>query len=166
MSTKTRNTPEMSSVAKETMKKHTSHYLFAAAVALPACLLISGCHRDNGTVNNPGAAAPTADAVAPGTNVDNTAINARDRDNNNLTAGDQGTSEADRETTRKIRRALVGDTHYSMTAKNVKIITTDGKVTLRGPVKNDGEKSGIENIAKEAAGADSLDNQLEVETNQ
>src|ERR1041385_8893131 len=65
---------------------------------------------------------------------DNTAVNARDRDDNTLTPGDQGTSEADREVTRNIRRALMKNDQLSTTAKNIKIITVNGKVTLRGPV--------------------------------
>jgi hyperosmotically inducible periplasmic protein len=95
------------------------------------------------------------------TNVDNTANNSRDRDNATLTPGDQGNSKSDVELTRKIRRALMKKHELSMTAKNIKIITIDGKVTLRGPVKTDEERQTINQIAQEE-GATSLDNQLEV----
>lgn len=94
---------------------------------------------------------------------DNTAKNKRDRDEATLTPADQGHSKSDREMTAKIRRAVVKNDQLSVTAKNIKIITVDGKVTLRGPVKTTEERSVIDNIVKEAKPT-SIDNQLEVET--
>ena len=94
---------------------------------------------------------------------DNTSKNKRDRENATLTPGDQGHSKADREMTARIRRAVVKNDQLSMTAKNIKIITVNGKVTLRGPVKSAEERSVINGIAQEAKPS-SLDNQLEVET--
>ena len=61
-------------------------------------------------------------------------------------------------------RAIV-DTPYFQTfecAKNVKILTVSGKVTLRGPVKSDAERSAVESKAKAAPGVTEVDNQLEV----
>lgn len=49
-----------------------------------------------------------------------------------------------------------------MTAKNVKIITADGKVTLHGPVNSAEEKMKIEKLAKTVAGDAKVDNQLEI----
>jgi hyperosmotically inducible periplasmic protein len=49
-----------------------------------------------------------------------------------------------------------------MTAKNIKIITASGQVTLRGPVKTAEEKARIDQLAKSAAGGAKIDNQLEV----
>ena len=57
---------------------------------------------------------------------------------------------------------MVGDKALSMTAHNVKIITRDGKVTLRGPVNSAEEKASIEAKAAEIAGKDKVDNKLEV----
>jgi osmotically-inducible protein OsmY len=83
-----------------------------------------------------------------------------------LTPEDQGGSPADREVTQKIRKALVIDSSgYSTTAKNIKIITVNGKVTLRGPVKTDAEKTGIVAIAKGIAGDANVDDQLDVKAN-
>jgi len=94
---------------------------------------------------------------------DNTGINKRDRAEDALTAGDQGNSESDRELTRKIRRALTSNDQLSTTAKNIKIIATDGKVTLRGPVKTPEEREQVATIAQQALGGTSLvDNQLEI----
>ena len=97
---------------------------------------------------------------------DNSAKNVRDRDDATLTAGDQGNTASDRDTTQKIRKALVIDASgYSATAKNIKIITADGKVTLRGPVKTDAEKTGIVTLAKGIAGDANVEDQLEVKAN-
>ncbi len=65
--------------------------------------------------------------------------------------------------TAAIRRAVVKDSSLSTMAKNVKIITADGVVTLRGPVKSEAEKAKIAELAKSSAGnAKKVDNQLEV----
>jgi hyperosmotically inducible periplasmic protein len=98
-----------------------------------------------------------------GTSVDadNTGRNERDRSDAALTPGDQGGSEADREITRQIRRAITAEDRFSMTAKNVKIITIDGKVTLRGPVNSREEATAIEAIARQA-GVSEVNNELEV----
>jgi hyperosmotically inducible periplasmic protein len=102
---------------------------------------------------NPGVADGTKDAT-------NTKINDRDR-HDTLTPMDQGGGK-DRDITAAIRRAVVSDGSLSFNAKNVKIITVGGKVTLRGPVKSDAEKATIEAKAKAAAGVTEVDNQLEV----
>jgi len=93
---------------------------------------------------------------------DNTGKNERDRDEKTLTPGDQSTKPADVQLTQAIRQAVMKDKSLSMTAKNVKIITADGKVTLRGPVNTVEEKNKINDHAKAAAGAVPVDNQLEV----
>ncbi len=95
--------------------------------------------------------------------VDNTKMNERDRDSQTKTAGSQSNNSDDIKLTAAIRRAVVGDDSLSMTAKNVKIITADGMVTLRGPVKSAAEKATIVKLAKSAAGKAKIDNQLEVE---
>jgi len=80
-----------------------------------------------------------------------------------LTAGDQANNESDRELTRKIRRALTSNDQLSMTAKNIKIIAIDGKVTLRGPVKTAEEREQVATLAQQSlGGAGLVDNQLEV----
>jgi hyperosmotically inducible periplasmic protein len=93
---------------------------------------------------------------------DNSGRNVRDRDDQNKTAGDQSESEADRTITQNIRDAITADDALSTNGKNVKIITNDGTVTLRGPVKSEKEKSEIEAKAKQIAGVRKVDNQLEI----
>jgi len=95
---------------------------------------------------------------------DNTATNERDRSSETQTSGDQSNSKDDVNTTAAIRRAVVKDDSLSATAKNVKIITANGTVTLRGPVKTDAEKAKIAKLAESAAGNAKISNQLEVKT--
>lgn len=93
---------------------------------------------------------------------DNTAINARDRSGETQTSGDQSNSSADLKTTQAIRQALMKDGELSMTAKNIKIVTANGQVTLRGPVKTVQEKSKIDQLARSAANGAKIENQLDV----
>lgn len=93
---------------------------------------------------------------------DNSGRNVRDRDDQNKTPGDQSESEADRAITQNIRQSVTADDSLSTNAKNVKIITSDGNVTLRGPVKSEKEKADIEAKAKQVAGVKKVDNQLEI----
>jgi osmotically-inducible protein OsmY len=86
----------------------------------------------------------------------------RDRNDATKTPADQSENEGDRTITQNIRKALTDDDSLSTNAKNVKIITNDGTVTLRGPVKSEKEKSDIEAKAKQVAGVKRVDNQLEV----
>lgn len=101
------------------------------------------------------------DAAEPAS-ADNTRVNKRDTDDRNPTPMDQGTSAADRNITADIRKAVVADGSLSFTAKNVKIITRDGNVVLRGPVKTEAEKASIQAAATRVAGAGRVANQLEI----
>ena len=96
--------------------------------------------------------------VAP----NNSAVNVRDRAPGAMTAGEQSNAKSDVALTRKIRRAVVKDHGLSMLAHNVKIVTANGNVTLRGPVNSEAEKVAIARKAKAIAGAGNVDNQLEV----
>ena len=93
---------------------------------------------------------------------DNTAVNQRDRAPENLTPIDQSNKPSDLKMTQEIRRAIVKDDQLSTDAKNVKIITIDGAVTLRGPVKTDQEKAAIAAKAAQLAGDSNVHNELEV----
>jgi osmotically-inducible protein OsmY len=93
---------------------------------------------------------------------DNSKTNKRDRDNASPTADQQKANPADRELTRKIRAALHQDKSLSTYAHNIKIVTQDGRVTLRGPVRSQEEKTLIESKAAEVAGGGNVTNELEV----
>jgi hyperosmotically inducible periplasmic protein len=94
---------------------------------------------------------------------DNTEKNVRDRGGDTVTPMDQGSSPADREVTAAIRRAIVDDGSLSSNAHNVKIVTANGVVTLRGPVKSAAEKATIGAKAQKTKGVKRIENQLEVE---
>ena len=96
------------------------------------------------------------------TEPDNTATNERDRSGDTKTSGDQSNSSADLKITQAIRQALMKEPSLSTTAKNIKVITADGHVTLRGPVKTTQEKAKIDQLARSAAGGAQIDDQLEV----
>ena len=118
-----------------------------------ATVLIAGCSKDRSEDKQ-----VSQTAVEP----DNSGRNVRDRDNQTKTSGDQSESEADRAISQNIRAAITADDSLSTNGKNVKIITSDGTVTLRGPVKSDKEKAEIEAKAKQIAGVKKVDNQLEI----
>lgn len=86
---------------------------------------------------------------------DNTKVNKRDQDAGQVTADQQKMNATDRELTRKIRRSIIADKSLSTYAHNIKIISRDGTVTLKGPVKSDDEKTAV--MAKAVAVAGSED---------
>ena len=100
---------------------------------------------------------PTIEHTAP----DDTKINKRDRENQTLTPGNQSNKKADIKITQAIRKSILKH-HLSTDAKNIKIITINGDVTLRGPVNNTAEIEKINKLAKTVAGIKTINNQLEV----
>lgn len=110
--------------------------------------------------SNAGDAATTAaEAQYP---ADDTGRNTRDSDGATLTADRQSNSKADVEITREIRRAIVKDDSLSTDAHNVKIITSGGVVTLRGPVASSAEKTAVAKTAEKVNGVSRVNNQLEI----
>jgi len=136
----------------------------AFLLGVPLSLLV-GCENKQGaSVDTTSVSAGTNQGVA---DANNSARNVRDRDNATATPGDQSGSSQDLKTTQAIRQALVsGTNNYSVTARNVKIITANNKVVLRGPVRSPEEKAGIVAIAKSVAGEGNVEDQLEVESKQ
>jgi hyperosmotically inducible protein len=94
---------------------------------------------------------------------DNTKVNQRDRNAGEVTADQQKMNATDRELTRKIRRSIVADKSLSTYAHNIKIISRDGAVTLKGPVKSADEKTAVMAKAVAVAGsADKVTDQISV----
>lgn len=93
---------------------------------------------------------------------DNSGVNVRDRSNSAMTADSQSGSKDDLQLTARIRQAIVKDKSLSMMAHNIKIISANGEVVLRGPVKSPEEKTIIASTAQGIAGTDKVNNQLEV----
>ena len=109
----------------------------------------------------PGSSAPNAEKQGA-RDAENTGVNVRDRGDVTVTPEEQGGEAGDREITAAIRRAIVKDDSLSLNAHNVKIITRDGIVTLRGPVESAAERTTIAQLAEKTAGVKRVDNQLEI----
>jgi osmotically-inducible protein OsmY len=102
---------------------------------------------------------PPQAAPAP----DNTGVNKRDADmDRTKTPIDQDENEADVKRTAEIRKRIVDTPGLSTYAQNAKVITSQGKVTLRGPVATEAERDTLVKIATAVAGEGNVDNQLEV----
>ena len=104
----------------------------------------------------------TSDAASDAHDATNTGRNKRDRDENAVTADDQSQSSDDVKTSAEIRRAVTSDKSLSVNAHNVKIIVRDGKVTLRGPVDSEEEKTAIAAEAARVVGEANVVDELEV----
>ena len=93
---------------------------------------------------------------------DNTKTNQGDASKSATTVDQQKTNPADRATTKQIRSALLNDKALSTYAHNIKIITQNGHVTLKGPVRTPDEKSAIGEKATQVAGAGNVTNHLTI----
>jgi len=93
---------------------------------------------------------------------DNTKTNQGDANKGATTADQQKMNAAYRNITKEIRSSIMKDKSLSTYAHNIKIITQDGKVTLKGPVRSEDEKAAIESKAVAIAGANNVTDQLEV----
>ncbi len=93
---------------------------------------------------------------------DNSKTNQGDANQGAVTAQQQKMNPADRNITKQIRSSIYKDKSLSTYAHNIKIVTQDGKVTLKGPVRTEDEKAGIEAKAAAVVGADNVTNQLQV----
>lgn len=89
------------------------------------------------------------------TQPDNTKVNKRDRNAHEVTADQQKMNATDRDLTKQIRRSIMADKSLSSYAHNIKIISQNGMVTLKGPVKSDDEKTAV--VAKAVAVTGSAD---------
>lgn len=108
-----------------------------------------------------GALALSQEPAAP-PSADNTQVNERDRSKNESTADQQKDNRSDRDITQQIRQSIVKDKSLSTYAHNVKIITQNGQVTLKGPVRSADEKKTVETKAAEVAGESKVTSQLDV----
>ena len=110
-----------------------------------------------------GAASWGAQNSDSGVKPDNTKVNKQDRDANQPTADQQKNNASDLDLTKNIRRSIVADKSLSTDAHNVKVISQDGTVTLKGPVKSEAEKNAIVSKAVSLAGsADKVVDQMSV----
>jgi hyperosmotically inducible protein len=102
-------------------------------------------------------------AQDPPAQPDNTKTNKRDRSTTAVTADKQKGNSGDREIAQKIRKSVMADKSLSTYAHNVKIVSQNGMVTLKGPVRSDDEKKAIVAKAVEVTGgADKVQDQISV----
>jgi hyperosmotically inducible periplasmic protein len=125
-------------------------------IALACALALGACKQkgdeDQGSTQTTGANVRS----------DNTKLNERDRSGATALPRDQSNATEDLDVTARLRKSLVANKGLSMDAKNVKIITRDGNVTLRGVVKDDQEKQTIQDEAQRVQGVKNVENQLDV----
>ncbi len=100
--------------------------------------------------------------VGAQTPADNTKVNTRDRASGAVTADQQKDNSTDRVLSQKIRRSLVRDKTLSSYAHNVKVVSQNGQVTLKGPVRSEQEKATVESKAVDVAGAGHVTNELSI----
>ena len=102
-------------------------------------------------------------AQQPATNTSQTAPdNTKANKTDQLSADKQKNGKHDLAITRDIRRALVADKSLSTYAHNVKVITANGAVTLKGPVRSEEERKAVEAKAVEVAGQGRVANELTI----
>ncbi len=139
----------------KTLKRITFHTVVLTGLLFWASL---GAFAQQPTSQQPPTTSDSTQAPAG----DNTKMNEQDRNANSTTAQQQKETATDRELTQHIRQAIMKDKSLSTYAHNAKIISQDGTVTLKGPVRSEDEKRAIEAIADEVAGNGKVINDLTV----
>lgn len=110
----------------------------------------AGCDPGTNPLGNP--------AAGP----DNTAINQRDSGADTKTPFDQSNSAADTELVARLRAEVLKIDGLSVNGQNIKIITDNLKVVLRGPVDSAAERDSILKVARQIAGENNVTDQLEI----
>jgi len=105
------------------------------------------------------AKAPAPSEDPQQTQPDNSKAN---QDRSEPTADQQKMNASDRATTQNIRKSIMADKSLSTYAHNVKVITQNGKVTLRGPVRSSEEKTNLESKAAAVAGQQNVTSLIDV----
>jgi hyperosmotically inducible protein len=82
------------------------------------------------------------------------------------TADQQKKNRSDVEITRQIRQLVTKDKALSTNAKNIKIVTQNGNVTLSGPVRSDDEKKSVEKKATDVVGVGNVKSEIQIVANQ
>jgi len=130
----------------EMKKRYSCRSLFAG-------LLLLGCGTLVLAQDAAGQDSPAAD---------NTKVNQQDKNTNLPSADQQPNNRSDRDITQQVRRSIIADKTLSTYAHNVKVITQNGQVTLKGPVRSDEEKNAVEAKATAIAGENKVTSELTV----
>jgi hyperosmotically inducible protein len=97
---------------------------------------------------------------------DNSKMNQRDRSKDEPTADQQKNNRTDQYITQQIRQSIMADKSLSTYAHNVKIITQNGQVTLKGPVRSEDEKQAIASKATAVAGENKVTDDMSIKPKQ
>lgn len=127
---------------------------------LPTMMVAAGVALATGLAQAAGGSSGQSQDQSYG--ADNTGRNKMEQGDVRQNAGDQSNASDAVDLTARIRQAITADDSLSMDAHNIKIITENGKVTLRGPVASEAERRKVEAIAKKAAGSQTVINKLDV----
>ena len=131
-------------------------------LGLSALLVACACIQQGALAQQPKETAEEKLAKSQQTAPDNTSKNRRDQVCEKITAENASNSKGDVNIARQLRKAIMASKGLSVDAQNIKIITINGVVTLRGPVDNDNEKSTIDRLVKNCTAVQSYTDQLEV----
>lgn len=93
---------------------------------------------------------------------DNSRVNEKDRESSEITSDQQSFNKKDSEITRRIRQALMKDESLSTYAHNIKIITINRRVTLKGPVRSAAEENAVLKYARSVAGESRVINEIAI----
>ena len=107
---------------------------------------------------------PTGQQASPA--ADNSKMNQQDQSANEPPADQQKNNRTDQEITRQIRQSVMADKSLSTYAHNVKIITQNGQVTLKGPVRSEDEKQSVASKATAVAGENKVTDDLSIKPKQ
>ena len=137
--------------------------IFAAIAVIAGCGDGTTTHSRSDATGRPmNSTMVSANESDPSRPADNSGQNVADRDGRSVTPMDQGNGSGDIAITKQIRKALTNDESLSVNAKNLKIITTNGIVVIRGPVSNQAEADRVIMHAQQANGISRIDNQISV----
>ena len=138
-------------------QSHTPLRALALGIAFATCAAPLWAQNSNADPPQRAAQGTTAQ------DADNTRVNQRDR-NDTTKPTDQPNDKADIQTAAAVRKAIENDKSLSTSAHNVKLIASNGVVTLRGPVSSAQEKAKIEQIVANVSGVSRVDNNLDIKT--
>lgn len=135
-------------------RSHISHYALSLGFAINGTSLFAA---SAGTVKS-----PKADEQTNATQAISRADDLHEG-KDSVKANEQSDSPGDLALGRKIRQSIIQDKSMSKEARNLKIVTRDGAVLLKGSVKTLGEKQKIESEAASIAGKDRVTSQIEID---
>jgi len=118
--------------------------------------------NNSGTSGSSSSTTPDNRTASSSSNTASDANQTASASNTGVTASDQPENDADRKVVQDVRKALTSDDSLSTSAQNVTVVSANGKITLRGSVKDQSEKQKIQDKAMQVAGVTNVDNQLTV----